>query len=1103
MHLQELIINQADEFRDLPFVLQEHETLTYGRFFSLVTNLARSLQEAGITRGDHVVHHLPTSTVSMGVFYATQLLGAVFAPLNYNWPRKACTAIVSQLSPAMYLGDEPLRGARCHMSRARLQGLWDGGNTCPAPVLPSLSGKDSSTILYTSGTTGTAKGTILSHETLFKRACLFADRYGWTPSDVLLSPGEMHTIDRIRNGCIAPLFVGNRVVVDTRRAKFFTHMADLIASHRVTIVSFTPSLVRQFNQYHHDLDRAQLKTLRVVGCPGNRVTDEDRLTFEALYQKRLLPYYGLTETGGFCAGIFPDTPRSFDTYTGLPVACDMKVIDDNGRPVEPGATGELILRSPIPFMQGYVGQPKLTHKTIRGEWLYTQDMASLSAEGALRIFGRRGDVFKNVYEELTYPLEIETVLMRHSAVHECCVFGCPNKLGGTGIAAALTVVEDIEDDALLFRELRQLVTAELGSQKAPSNFSILDTFPKTNHGKIKRHEVKEQCLDDGDPIKETIRDLYDRAASAGDRPFLVTDHERTHSHTLQSIRQLSGVFQGLGLCAGDRIAVLSHDDHEVASLFLASLFNGIVCSVLEEDIKPQRAESILKRYQPKCLFIDADKARRLRTHLDRQIDITHIVHIEQRTTLSRIRNLWPHRRSRGKTVAYGACVRQARPAEPTFAVNTKDQTALILFTSGTTSRPKGVELSYGNLFSHLATLRKVYGFNDRTRCLNIMPLSHVDGLVQGPLLTFYVHGTLYRPFSFSFKRLNEIGLVLRDARMTHMIAAPTMLSLMHQYAEHKMAFFSHPEFQTIISVAAMLEKALYDHMTRDFKVKIINVYGLTETVAGSLFTDPDNAAHAGTIGHPVDCEAKIITENGTPAEQGCVGELLLRGPHVMKGYFDEPGETRKVLTEGWLRTGDLAVKQDAGYVIVGRKKNVIILGGFAVYPEEISDRLNTHAAVGESVTFGRPNDHWGEEVVSAVVLKEGASVTERELKAHCQKELETYKVPRSIYFLEALPRGRSGKIQVEPLKQTLDTLHSSPEASLLDRVKTAASDCFFVPPEDITTQSSPATLKAWDSLGHLDFIARLEQDFSVQLSVRDILRIDTIKEAVAVLEGRG
>lgn len=1102
MDLQKLIVQQSKTFGDSRFILSSDRALSYEQFFSRVNHLASFLQQAGVTPGDHVVHHSPTTQASMALFYATQLLGAVFVPLNQGWSHKTCLPIVARLKPRILVGAICCGGVHCCLSDCQLEDLYRADSLNSDPVLPILSSESISTILFTSGTTGTPKGAMLTHETIYKRAELFAERYGWMPSDILLSLGDIHSIDRLRNGCIAPLFVGNSILVDTGKNNFFSRIADLIASYKVTLVSFTPSIVRQFNLSNHEVNRSSLKTLRVIGCPGSLISKEEKDRFEDLYQKRILPYYGLTETGGFCAGIFPDTPRSFDLCTGVPVACDMRVVDEAGKDVEAGERGELLIRSPIPFMNGYWGDSELTKATIRGGWLYTGDMASLDKQGALCVYGRRGDVFKNAYEELVYPEEIADVLTRHEAIHECYVFGYPDALGMTRIAAAFTASRSVDDLPLLFQELRRLVREELGSQKVPSLFKQLNAFPKTNHGKIKRREVVDIVQGRDEEIKKVLASIYARAAEMGRQLYFVTKTESTFDQTLRGIRKLTGLLRSLGLGNGERIAVISENDREVALLFLASFLNGFVVTVLEPDIKLPRAVSILKRFQPRCLFLDVEKAVYLQSDLENQTDTQYFFKIDEPTVINRVRSVLPIGASSKKAQSYYRCVRRSPEISPIFDVAAKDQTALVLFTSGTTSNPKGVELTYDNLLAHLATLKSVYGFDEATRCLNIMPLSHADGIIQGPLLCFYVCGMIYRPFSFGVPRIKEIRPALRRLKITHMIAAPTMLSLIDEYTTEKSSFFSFPEFVTIISVAAMLETELHDRLTKDFKVKLINVYGLTETVAGSLFTNPENPAQAGTVGHPVDCEARVVDSQGRPVEDGSIGELQLKGGHIMKGYFDDPFETAKVLKNGWLYTGDLASRRPEGYIIVGRKKNVIILGGFCVYPEEVSEIINTHADVEECVTLGQPSRHWGEEVASAVVLKAGREVTEREIKAHCARSLETYKIPRKIFFVESLPRGRSGKIQLERLKQVLDDRPNGGKSSVLERVKDVASECFFVGAGAMTGQSSPRDLKGWDSMGHLDFVARLEKEFSIKLSVQEILKIETLGEAVTVIESR-
>ena len=594
----------------------------------------------------------------------------------------------------------------------------------------------------------------------------------------------------------------------------------------------------------------------------------------------------------------------------------------------------------------------------------------------------------------------------------------------------------------------------------------------------------------------TLSHIYSNAQAAKNKAFLVSNKKLSYKDTLQTIMKIGGLFKELDISLGDKIAVLSNNDEEVILLFLASLFYGVTFCILDEDIKEKRVQSVLQYYGAKKLFIDKDKKEALKLSAS---DISMMI-IDTHKSKAPLFNFFSKKNAENHDTDYFYRIKNTKESMPIMAQIDENKIALVLFTSGTTSHPKGVALSYKNLFSHLATLKKVYNFNETSKSLNILPLSHADGLIQGPLLSFYANATLFRPFIFKIQKINELMEQPKMRKISHMFATPTMLTLIHSYTKEKKSIFSYKEFHTIISVAAALEAKLYTAFNADFSTSIINVYGLTETVAGSLFTDP-NKDQAGYIGFPVDCEVKIVDEEGMKLEDEMIGELLLKGPHIMNGYFNDTIETDNVLKKDWFYTGDLAKKTAHGYMIVGRKKSAIISGGFTIYPEEISELLNTHPYVLESTTFGRENAQWGEEIISAVLLNNNSKTSEKELIEYARQNLENYKVPRFIYILDSLPKGRSGKVQIEALKGMLST-HKAKTTSIEETIFQIAAESFMEPMEAISITSSSETLMGWDSMGHLDFIMLLEEKFSITLKTVDVLKIDTIEDAIMIVKSK-
>ncbi len=344
MNLQKLILEQTRQFNDQVFLINANEQISYTEVLFNAQKLAYYFKLKGLDKGQYLVHHQTSSLLSISVFYASQILGAIFVPINHNWTFDACTQLISMLSPAIYLGDLNFKLVKTSVRACELESIIQDGNAPLLKDFPDICPKDTSTILFSSGTTGKPKGILLSHETLYCKAKLFTEHFDWRASDTLLSLGEIHTIDRLRTGCIAPLFIGLRVITDESKKRFFSRLANLISIHSCTLVSLTPTLIRQFIYYHDEVDQSLLQSLRFVGAPASLISSEEKQRFNMLYGKRVLSYYGLSETGGFCAALSPKSDAKLDTATGYPIACELRVVNKSGQDLAPGEIGELLIK---------------------------------------------------------------------------------------------------------------------------------------------------------------------------------------------------------------------------------------------------------------------------------------------------------------------------------------------------------------------------------------------------------------------------------------------------------------------------------------------------------------------------------------------------------------------------------------------------------------------------------------------------------------------------------------------------------------------------------------------------------------------------------------
>ena len=336
-----------------------------------------------------------------------------------------------------------------------------------------------------------------------------------------------------------------------------------------------------------------------------------------------------------------------------------------------------------------------------------------------------------------------------------------------------------------------------------------------------------------------------------------------------------------------------------------------------------------------------------------------------------------------------------------------DDTAVILYTSGTTGTPKGAELTHDNLRRNAQIALGLFDMGSDAVTLGALPLFHSFGQTCGLNATIAGGGTLTLIPRFDPDKALEI--IARD-RVNVFQGVPTMYSAMLHAGTADTA--DTTSLTVCASGGAAMPVEVMKAFEAKFGCKVLEGYGLSETSPVASFNHPDRERKAGSIGTPIDgVEMKVVDDDGAEVGQGEVGEIVIRGHNVMKGYWNKPDATEEAIRDGWFHSGDMARVDEEGYFfIVDRKKDMIIRGGYNVYPREIEEVLYEHPAVREVAVIGVPHDSLGEEVGAAVALKEGEHATEDELREHAKEAVASYKYPRRIWFVDELPKGPTGKI---------------------------------------------------------------------------------------------
>ncbi len=594
--------------------------------------------------------------------------------------------------------------------------------------------------------------------------------------------------------------------------------------------------------------------------------------------------------------------------------------------------------------------------------------------------------------------------------------------------------------------------------------------------------------------------VLERAKSYPKKVFAELEDETiTYGNLLSCVDKLSLIFHGLNLKENDKIVLSTNDKRSLAEITIAAYRFGLTVILLDPNAKADRIHSIVDSARPDAFFIDSVLKEGWRLKEGNIIEIKKAT--EEKKSL--FKNIFS-KNNAGKEEretfdrTYPACLKALEDLNPKYP-KTIDPSciAYMMYTSGSTSDPKGVVISHKNLFSHLETLKNVYGFDNDVKILNVLNLYHTDGINQGPLLSLYSGGTWVSPFKLDTSRLDLIYYAIYKYKITHLFVVPTMLSFFEKYHENFEDSFQTPDFKFAVSVAALLEERLWNSVSSIFKIQIVNIYGLTETVTGSIYCGPSAGTFKiGTIGKPVDCSIKIINEDGQEVRKGEKGELLLKGDHIMVGYFNNPEATEKVLIDGWFYSGDIVREDEEGFVkIVGRKKSMINSGGFRVQPEEVEEIILKLNDVDECKVIGLHDPILTEKMIACIKPKEDVVLNDLILYKFLRENLEPEKVPQQVYFIDVFPRGISGKIQVEELKKIISqkqVVSLSKSEGTLDTVIKNAADIFKVDHKDINELSSSRTFPGWDSLNHLALITRLEQVFNIKFSTSDIMVMTSI-----------
>ena len=460
----------------------------------------------------------------------------------------------------------------------------------------------------------------------------------------------------------------------------------------------------------------------------------------------------------------------------------------------------------------------------------------------------------------------------------------------------------------------------------------------------------------------------------------------------------------LGIKAGDRVAVVLPNGPEMATAFLA-VSSVCACAPLNPGYPYDEFHFSMSDLHVRALVaLPGSEAPAHKAAAALEIPVL---------------SLEPDPRQAGKFSLYSHIPLAINMVKPGLAG--MDDTALVLHTSGTTSRPKIVPLTHRNIFYSVQNIVETYGLTRDDTCLNMMPLFHIHGLVGALSASLAAGASIICAPGFL---PDEVPGWLSDLTLTWYSAVPTIHQALLELVRRQPEIAGQVHLRFIRSCSSSLAPQLAEELEEVFGAPVLEAYGMTEAAhqiaSNPLPPRPHKFGSVGLASGSV--QISILDEGGNSLPENASGEICIRGENVMGGYENNPAANLAGFCRGWLRTGDIGYLDGDGYLFIrGRLKEIINRGGEKISPREIDEVLLRHPAVRQAVTFAVPHPSLGEDVAAAVVLRDGQTVSARELRQTAAASLASFKVPRQIVFVQEVPKGATGKIQRVGLAEILKT----------------------------------------------------------------------------------
>lgn len=499
-------------------------------------------------------------------------------------------------------------------------------------------------------------------------------------------------------------------------------------------------------------------------------------------------------------------------------------------------------------------------------------------------------------------------------------------------------------------------------------------------------------------INSNVRRLLEvRAAEDPAKTFLISaedGREWTYGDLGSDVNRIANMLLSQGIGKGDVVSLLLPNSPEYVLAYFACWKIGAIAGPVNSMLKREEVAWIVDNSESRLLLAD----RQYDESIEGIINPPRVYLGDLKTATAGLSNLLAEQE-----------------------VESEDP-AIIIYTSGTTGKPKGCLLTHGNLIANARQIADWMGFGPTDRLLTVMPLFHMNAVSVTTMAALYAGGSTVVAPKFSASKFWDW---VERYNVTSFGSVATMLSMLLARASANEQRSSSKSLRFAMCGSAPVPVNVLRSFEETFGVLVVEGYGLSESTCRSTFNPPNENRRPGSCGLPIGNEMRVVDESDNDVPDGELGEIVLRGPNIFKGYFKDPKATSEAFRGGWFHTGDIGRRDEQGfYYIADRKSDMIIRGGENIYPREIDDLLYMHPAVAHAAVIGVPDDLYGEEVVAFVVLNDGMSATESELTEYCRAHLADYKCPKSVHFVDEIPKGPTGKL----LKRKLAEMYAGTPA---------------------------------------------------------------------------